>query len=204
MPTEAAVVSAEGSSTSARATYDSPMKTAATRKQTPKASGPGSTASTYAVTKLPAKPPSAPATLAMAKNRPRVRSGTRRPTTSIHAGMSAPPVVLTISIMASDTAMARSGARAASQKATAARTRNGMRSHTVQRRTNGILRASDWVWSAAKSDGSCQPSVITAGNVPTTTFGAPSITAEAVMIVEGDANESRTRNSATAAQGEAT
>jgi hypothetical protein len=58
----------------------------------------------------------------------------------------------------------------------------------------GSLRTSVSVCPAAKSDGRNQPSVITAGMAPMTTFGAPSHAAKAGRIVACEANASPTRN----------
>jgi hypothetical protein len=88
----------------------------------------------------------------------------------------------------------RPGAGPATKKASSASTAYGTRSQIVQRRMNGILRASASVWPAANSDGKNQPSVITAGIAPITTLGAPSQAANAGRMVTCPANDSPTWN----------
>src|SRR2546430_587301 len=61
---------ATGSRTRPRARYQSAMQAEAQRKQTPKLVGARTTASTWAVRKLPAKPTPAAARFESAKNRP--------------------------------------------------------------------------------------------------------------------------------------
>ena len=79
------------------------MQAEAQRKQTPKLAGARTTASTWAVRKLPAKPTPAAARFESAKNRPRKVTGIARPTMSIHAGISTPPTPVTTRSMASRT-----------------------------------------------------------------------------------------------------
>ena len=110
--------------------------------------------------------------------------------------MSTPPTPVTTSSTRSITPSVSAGARSARKNAASASTTNGTRSQTVWRRTNGSFCSSVSVWPAANSEGMNQPSVITAGIAPITTFGAPRYAAKAGRIVDCDANASPTTKSA--------
>ena len=118
-----------------------------------------------------------------------------RPTTSIHAGIRMPPVVASAVSDRSTTARASAGALSAIVNATAASSKNGTRSQTVYRSTNGRRRVNDSVWPAANSEGKNHPVVITAGMAPITAFGAPRYTANAGRTVVAEANERPIMNS---------